>query len=84
MCIRDSRITVDGWVLPELPNATFRAGRQAKVPLLLGFLAYEGVELFPVDTALTEEGLDSFLAMLWGDNGQALKQLYSQPSLTPG
>ena len=79
-----SRITVDGWVLPELPNATFRAGRQAKVPLLLGFLADEGVELFPVDTALTEEGLDSFLTMLWGDNGQALKQLYSQPGLTPG
>ena len=44
----------------------------------------EGVELFPVDTALTEEGLDSFLTMLWGDNGQALKQLYSQPGLTPG
>jgi para-nitrobenzyl esterase len=22
--------------------------------------------------------------MLWGDNGQALKQLYSQPGLTPG
>ena len=79
-----SRITVDGWVLPELPNATFRAGRQAKVPLLLGFLADEGVELFPVDTALTDEGLNSFLTMLWGDSGPALKQLYSQPELTPG
>ena len=64
-----SRITVDGWVLPELPDVTFKAGRQAKVPLLLGFLANEGEALFPVDLALTGEGLDRFLTMLWGNKG---------------
>lgn len=79
-----SRITVDGWVLPELPALTFKAGRQAKVPLLLGFLADEGVELFPVDTGLTEAELNDFLRKQWGDAGLGLKPLYSQPGLTPG
>lgn len=34
--------TVDGWVLPEQPATTFSAGRQAKVPVLLGSNADEG------------------------------------------
>ncbi len=34
--------TVDGWVLPEQPARTFAAGRQAKVPVLLGSNADEG------------------------------------------
>lgn len=34
--------TVDGWVLPEQPTTTFSAGRQAKVPVLLGSNADEG------------------------------------------
>jgi para-nitrobenzyl esterase len=34
--------TVDGWVLPEQPAITFAAGRQAKVPVLLGSNADEG------------------------------------------
>ena len=80
----ESRITIDGWVLPEFPDATFKAGRQAQIPLLLGFLADEGVELFPVNTDLTDEGLDEFLLMLVGDKAQALKGLYAQPDLTPG
>ena len=80
----ESRITVDGWVLPELPANTFRAGRQAPVPLLLGFLANEGVELFPVDTALTEDELNNFLSMLGGDDAQELKGLYAIPGATPG
>jgi para-nitrobenzyl esterase len=80
----ESRITVDGWVLRELPANTFRAGRQAPVPLLLGFLADEGVELFPVDTALTEDELNNFLSMLGGDDAQELKGLYAFPGATPG
>ncbi len=34
--------TVDGWVLPEQPAIAFSAGRQAKVPVLLGSNADEG------------------------------------------
>jgi para-nitrobenzyl esterase len=34
--------TVDGWVLPEQPATIFSAGRQAKVPVLLGSNADEG------------------------------------------
>lgn len=80
----ESRITVDGWVLPELPANTFKAGRQAPIPVLLGFLADEGVELFPVDMTLTEDGLNDFLSMLAGDNAQELKNLYASPDATPG
>lgn len=34
--------TVDGWVLLEQPSATFAAGRQAKVPVIVGSTADEG------------------------------------------
>ncbi|GIS18627.1 MAG: hypothetical protein CM15mP120_05430 [Pseudomonadota bacterium] len=41
-----SRIVIDGWVLPESPAQTFSAGRQANVPVLLGSTANEGHLLF--------------------------------------
>jgi para-nitrobenzyl esterase len=36
---------VDGWVIPEQPYAMFAAGRQNKVPVLLGFNSEEGTTL---------------------------------------
>ena len=33
--------TTDGWVLPENPGASFREGREARVPLIIGSMAIE-------------------------------------------
>ena len=62
-----SRIVVDGWVLPDQPKALFTAGKQAKVPLLLGSLANEGNQLFPLNNDLTEAQLVSFTTTMMGE-----------------
>ena len=72
----ESRITVDGWVLPEHPLTTFQEGRQAPVPLMLGFLADEGVELFPKNPALSVGELGAFLQQVAGARAQDLKSEY--------
>jgi para-nitrobenzyl esterase len=69
-------ISVDGWVLPEAPAKTFASGRQAAVPVLLGSLANEGVELLPMNTGLTEAGFDTYLNKTFGDLAQPMKQAY--------
>ncbi len=79
-----SRITVDGWVLPEPPAQRLREGRQAKVPLLLGSLANEGVELFPLNPQLTESELAASLGMLGGARGHELAALYAPAAEHPG
>lgn len=56
-----SRITIDGWVLPEPPVDSFASGRAARMPLLLGCLANEGHLLFPLNHSLTATQFDSFL-----------------------
>ena len=80
----ESRITVDGWVLPEHPLTTFREGRQAPVPLMLGFLADEGVELFPKNPALSAAELDAFLQQIAGPRAQDLKSQYIDEYSSPG
>ena len=72
-----SRIVIDGWVLPEAPVETFRNGRHAQVPLLLGSLANEGIELFPVNEDLSEAALDRYLTRTFGESGRELKQIYT-------
>ena len=42
-----SRITIDGWVLPEAPLARFLNGQALSVPLMVGSLANEGHLLMP-------------------------------------
>ena len=79
-----SRIVVDGDVLPEWPSLSYAEGRQAKIPLMLGFLANEGEQLFPVDKSVTEAGLDGFLSYVAGDLAEALKAEYNTERLTPG
>jgi len=73
-----SRIVIDGWVLAEPQIDTFRDGRQAQVPLMVGCLADEGVGLFPVNEALTEAELNAYLARLAGDQASAIKAAYVQ------
>lgn len=62
-----SRIVVDGWVIPDQPDALFAAGKQAKVPLLLGSLANEGNQLFPLNSDLTQDQLVNFTTALMGE-----------------
>ena len=55
-----SRIVVDGWVLPNQPGQIYALGKQAKVPLLLGSVANEGHELIPLNPSLTLDEQNSF------------------------
>ena len=79
-----SRIVIDGDVLGEWPSQTYAEGRQAKIPLMLGFLANEGEQLFPVDASVTQAGLDGFLNYVAGDLAEELKGEYDAEGLTPG
>ena len=80
----ESRIVIDGWVLPEPQVETFRAGRQAQIPLLLGSLADEGNQLFPVNEALTDQELEVYLTKLVGPASKSLAAEYAQEFDTPG
>jgi len=81
-----SRIVVDGWVLPQTPDQLFAESRQAKVPLLLGSLANEGHLLFPLNEDLTQDQLEADVAKLAGSQlGTDLIDLYrSQLNVSPG
>lgn len=81
-----SRIVVDGWVLPDEPQQIYALKQQAKVPLLLGSLANEGHNLFPLDTQLTETQLREFASYIAGpDLAEPLLALYaSQANTSPG
>ena len=79
-----SRIVIDGVVLPQWPDEVYAAGEQSNIPLMLGFLANEGHELFPVNTALTEPELKSFLGYVAGDRGDELAAQYDAENMTPG
>ena len=50
-----SRITVDGWVVPESPDLLFAQQKQSKVPVLIGSLANEGNQLFPLNANLSRD-----------------------------
>ena len=78
-----SRITLDGWVVPESPEQVFASGRQATVPLLLGYMADEGIELFPKNPGLTETALAKFASSIAADRGSQLVRAYSTPGATP-
>jgi para-nitrobenzyl esterase len=79
-----SRIVIDGRVLPRWPHEVFAAGEQSEIPLMLGFLADEGYELFEVERALTEAELQGFLRYVGGDRAAELKAEYDASSMTPG
>ena len=80
----DSRIVIDGDVLKQWPHQTYASADQLPVPLMLGFLANEGEQLFPVNNSLTDTDLMGFLTLVAGDYAQELKALYASPGLTPG
>ena len=63
-----SRISVDGWVLPEAPLASFKQGSAAAMPLLLGSLANEGLGLIAEKRHLEEADFDRFLVRVLGSD----------------
>ena len=72
-----SKITIDGWVLPEPPLQTFLNGKQAEVPLLVGSMANEGHLLFPINESLTDKQLEKNLNHEYGKQFVSdFKQLY--------
>ena len=80
---------MDGWVLPEAPAKTFASGHQAAVPVLLGSLANEGVELLPMNAGLTDADFDAYLDKRFGRLAQPIKQAYraefsQSPALAQG
>ena len=70
-------ITVDGWVLPSAPVNVFAAGKQAQVPVLLGSLANEGLELLPLNAELSLSDYDANLRQRFGDLAAEIKEAYT-------
>ena len=81
-----SRITVDGWVLPEAPADIFAANAQAQIPILVGSLANEGHQLFPLNEQLSEAELLDFLRGSYGEGYvQPLLAAYAEAlAISPG
>ena len=76
---QQTKITIDGWVLTEPPIDTFAKGEQAQVPLMVGSLANEGNQLFPINTNLSVASLDRMLEKMFGaDSARELKTLYDK------
>jgi len=81
-----SRIVVDGWVLPHSQDAMYAAAEQAKVPLLLGSLSNEGHMLFPLNEQLDELELEADVEQLIGAElaPQLLEHYRTQAAHSPG
>ena len=80
-----SRIVVDGWVLPEPADSIFSAGRQHKIPVLLGSTANEGHLLFPLNEDLSQSGFDAYLSKTFGSLSPALTKAYANElKVSPG
>ena len=80
-----SRIVVDGWIVPDPIDNIYLAGQQARIPLLLGSLANEGYLLFPLNDDLDDEGLKAASNKLAGVHAEALLKLYTRETAqSPG
>lgn len=81
-----SRITIDGRVLPSTQEELYQRGKHAKVPLLIGSLANEGENLFPMDEELSTEDAKQYLIGKFGEEiGSEMISLYQQELVdTPG
>ena len=64
---------VDGWLLPEDPNAIFAAGKQNDVPILIGYTRDEGFDAFNQAMTLADYRAQ---AERWGEHSAELLRLY--------
>lgn len=61
----------DGWVIPDNPWSLFTAGKQAKVPLLIGTNANEGTIFIlpnPLIQKMTPQDYEAYMKYLYKDN----------------
>ncbi len=72
-----SRIVVDGWMLERPPLEIFAASEQARVPLLLGSMANEGIELLPMQADLSTAEFDAQLNQRFAQHALAIKAAYA-------
>ncbi len=72
-----SRITVDGWVLPEAPLTRFLKGQAMAVPLMVGSLANEGHQLLPRVEGTDAAQFQTFLARTFAMNPDAIPEIVS-------
>lgn len=80
-----SRIVVDGWVLPEPAHKIFNSGRQHRVPVLLGSTANEGHLLLPLNEALSKPDFDAYLSTTFGSLSTAVANAYAEElRISPG
>ena len=75
-----SEPNVDGWVLEEAPARVFEAGRQAPVPLLIGFNSDEWTTLGHYSPPATLEGFREALRASYGERADRAKELYPASS----
>jgi para-nitrobenzyl esterase len=68
---------VDGWFLPEDPNAIFAAGKQNDVPLLIGYTRDEGFDAFNQVMTLAEYRAQ---AQRYGEHAAELLRMYPASS----
>ncbi len=71
-----SEPNVDGWVLEEAPARVFEAGRQAPVPLLIGFNSDEWTTLGHYGPDVTLKSLHEALRTEYGDLADRAIELY--------
>lgn len=71
-------ITIDGYFFPEAPSAIFAAGRQAHVPLLVGWNSEEMTgQLILQGKPPTAENFQNALKTLYGARADEVSKLYS-------
>ena len=68
---------IDGWVIPEAPYDLMAAGRNNRIPVMVGGLADEYYGLSHTAGPITEAQLDNYLAAAFGDAAATIKQTYS-------
>ena len=64
---------VDGWLLPDDPNAIFAAGKQNDVPILIGYTRDEGFDPFNQVMTVAEYRAQ---AERWGEHASELLRMY--------
>jgi para-nitrobenzyl esterase len=68
---------VDGWVIPEQPYAIFSAGRQNRVPVLVGFNSEEGTTLgAAANVPATPQAYEARLQAQYSDLADMVLEIY--------
>ncbi len=65
---------VDGYVLPESPNAIFAAGKQNDAAMIMGYTKDDGIDLF--SSAATADAYAERARQSFGANAEAVLRMY--------